>query len=162
MITPEFEFCLYAIAVCSKIVRDKTFQKIFCELHLLFCIALSIPLATAWPERGFSTMCRVKAKQRNRLLDVTLNALINVSMNSPNHLDDESAVEVAQNWKTAKNRRKVTERALQTMMSADDIQEIDAFVDEQELMKLKMTNLFCDFVNALCLQYSLLCQIILQ
>ena len=133
MIMPEFEFCLDAIAVCSKIVRDKIFQEIFPELHLLCCIALSIPLATAWPERGFSTMCRVKTKQRNRLLDVTLNALINVSMNGPNHLDDESAVEVAQNWITAKNRRKVTKRALQTMMSADDIQETDAFADEQEL-----------------------------
>ena len=75
-------------------------------------------------------MCRVKTKQRNRLLDITLNALINVSMNGPNHLDDESAVEVAQNWITAKNRRKVTKRALQTMMSADDT---DAFADEQEL-----------------------------
>ena len=84
---PEFEFCLDAIAVCSKIVRDKIFQEIFPELHLLCCIALSIPLATAWPERGFSTMCRVKTKQRNRLLDVTLNALINVLMNGPNHLD---------------------------------------------------------------------------
>ena len=124
----EFEFCLDAIAVCSKIVRDKLFQEIFSELHLLCCIALSIPLATAWPERGFSTMCRVKTKQRSRLLDVTLNALINVSMNGPNHLDYESAVEI-----TAKNRRKVTKRALQTMMSADDIQETDAFADEQEL-----------------------------
>ena len=54
-------------------------------------------------------------------------------MNDPNHLDDESAVEVAQNWTTAKNRRKVTKRALQIMMSADDIQETDAFADEQEL-----------------------------
>ena len=42
-------------------------------------------------------------------------------------------MEVAQNWITAKNRRKVTKRALQTMMSADDIQETDAFADEQEL-----------------------------
>ena len=133
MIMPEFEFCLDAIAVCSKIVRDKIFQEIFPELHLLCCIALSIPFATAWPERGFSTMCHVKTKQRNRLLDVTLNALINVSTNDPSHLDNESAVKVAQNWITAKNRRKVTKRALQTMMSADDIQETDAFADEQDL-----------------------------
>ena len=130
---PEFEFCLDPIAVCSKIVRDKIFQEIFPESHLLCCIALSIPLATAWPERGFSNICRVKTKQRNRLLDVTLNALINVSMNGPNHLDNKSTVEVAENWITAKNRRKVTKQALQTMMSADDIQETDAFADKQEL-----------------------------
>ena len=95
MIMPVFEFCLDAIVVCSKIVRDKIFQKIFTKLYLLCCIALSIPLVTAWPEREFSTVCRVKTKQRNRLLDITPNALINVSMNGPNHLDDESAVEVA-------------------------------------------------------------------
>jgi len=47
-------------------------------------IALSIPLATAWPEREFSTLCRVKTKKRKRLLDVTLNALTNVSINGPN------------------------------------------------------------------------------
>ena len=75
-------------------------------------------------------------------------------MNSPNHLDDESVVEDTQNWITAKNRQKMTKRALQIMMSADDKQETDAFADEQELyvMKLKLTNLCCDFVNALCLQ----------
>ena len=95
MIMPAFEFCLDAIVVCSKIVRDKIFQKIFAKLYLLCCIALSIPPVTAWPEREFSTVCRVKTKQRNRLLDVTLNALINVSMNGPNHLDDDGAVEVA-------------------------------------------------------------------
>jgi len=50
------------------------------------CIVLSTPLATAWPERGFSTLCRVKTKQRNCLFDVTLNALINVSMNCPESL----------------------------------------------------------------------------
>jgi len=47
-----------------------------------FCyIVLSIPLAPAWPERGFSTVCRVETTQRNRLLVVHLNALINISMN---------------------------------------------------------------------------------
>ena len=73
---PEFEFWLDTIAVSSNIVRDKIFQEIFSELHLLCCIALSIPFAIAWPERGFSTTCRVKTKQRNKLLHVTLNALM--------------------------------------------------------------------------------------
>jgi len=47
---------------------------------------LSIPLATTWPEQRFSTLFRVKTKQGNRLFDVTLNALINVSMNGPESL----------------------------------------------------------------------------
>ena len=76
MVMPEFEFCKDAGEVCSKIARDQIFQEIFPELHWFCCIALSIPLATAWPRRGFSTFCRVKNKQRNRLLGATLNALM--------------------------------------------------------------------------------------
>jgi len=45
-----------------------------------------IPLATTWLEQGFSTLCRVKTKQCNELFDVTLNALINVSVNGPESL----------------------------------------------------------------------------
>ena len=33
---------------------------------------MSIPLATTWPEERYSTLCRVKTKQRNRIFDVTL------------------------------------------------------------------------------------------
>ena len=43
----------------------------FSELHQLRCIAYL--LATAWPEQAFSTLCWVKTKQRNRLLDIALN-----------------------------------------------------------------------------------------
>jgi len=32
------------------------------------CIVLFIPLATAWPEQGFLTLCCVKTKQRNQCL----------------------------------------------------------------------------------------------
>jgi len=133
MIMPEFGYCRDSGAVCSKIVRDENLREIFPELHRLCCIALSIPLATAWPERGFSTLCRGKTKQRSRLLDVTLNALINVSMNGPAQLNDESALEIAQKWTEAENRRRVTERALKTVNSTDDEEETDAFADEQEL-----------------------------
>jgi len=34
----------------------------------------------------------------------------------------------------AKNRRRVTERALKTVASADDKSDTDAFTDEQELV----------------------------
>ena len=147
MIIPEFEFCLDAIAVCSKIVRDKIFQKYF--PNCTYFVASPCPFHLQQPGQSEDFPLCVKTKQHNRLLDVTLNALINVSMNGPNHLDDESAMEVDQNWITAKNRRKVTKRALKTMMSADDIQETDAFAERRSyVMKLKLTNLCCDFVNA--------------
>ena len=56
----EFKFCPVAGEVCSKIARDKIIREMFIELHTLYCIALSIPLSTAWPDRGFSTLCRVQ------------------------------------------------------------------------------------------------------
>ena len=70
MIMSEFEFCQVAGEVWSKIARDKIIREMFPELHWLCCIALSIFLSTAWPERGFSTLCRVKTKQHNKLLGV--------------------------------------------------------------------------------------------
>ena len=117
----------------AKLFEIKFFRKYF--PNCTYFVASPCPFRLQQPgQREDFPLCAVlKLNSVYRLLDVTLNALINVSMNGPNHLDDESAVEVAQNWITAKNRRKVTNRALQTMMSADDIQETDAFADEQEL-----------------------------
>ena len=60
----EFEFCEDAGEACSKTARDEIIREMFPELHWLCCMALSIPLSTAWPERGFSAPCRVKTKQR--------------------------------------------------------------------------------------------------
>jgi len=50
------------------------------------CNVMSIPLVATWPEQKFSTPRHVKTKLRNRLFDVTLKALINVSMNGPESL----------------------------------------------------------------------------
>ena len=83
----------------------------FPELLWLCCIALSIPLSNAWPERGFSTLCRVKTKQPNRLLDVTLSA----SINGPAQLTDEDAQAVAEKWQKTKKQRQVMERPLKVV-----------------------------------------------
>ena len=56
MITQELDFCCDAGAACSKIIRDEIFREVFSELHRLCCVALSIPFATTWPERGFLTL----------------------------------------------------------------------------------------------------------
>ena len=87
-------------------------------------------------------MCRVKTKQRNRLLDVTLIALINVSINDPKQLNDDSALEVAQKWIKAKDRRRVKERALKTVKSLDDKEETNAFTDEHENKNFSMALIF--------------------
>ena len=104
----------------------------FPELHWLCCIALSIPLSTAWPERGFSTLCRVKTKQRNILLGVTLSA----SINGPAQLTDEDAQAVAKKWQTTKKQWQVTERALKVVKSAN-LEDIDEAMDKVSLDEIE-------------------------
>ena len=115
----KFEFCQGAGEVCSKIARDKIFREMFPEVHWVSCIALSIPLLTAWLERGFSTLCRVKTKQRNRLQGVTMNTLMNVSINGPAQITDEDAQTVAEKWQKTKKRPQVTQQALKVVESAN-------------------------------------------
>lgn len=55
-------------------------------------------------------MKRVKTRQRSRLLDSTLCALLNISMNGPEQLTDEEAQMIARLWKENKKRRRVFDR----------------------------------------------------
>ena len=96
MVMGEFKECSDAADVCIKIAKDKLVKNFFPELHYLCCLALTIPLTTVWPERGFSTLSRIKTKQRNRLSIVMLNSLINVSMNGPAELTNKDAITIAQ------------------------------------------------------------------
>jgi len=79
-------------------------------------------------------LCHVKTKQRNKLLDVTLNALMNVSINGPEHLTDEDARKIAEKWLKIRNRRTVTERSLKALESAnsenDDEMNADGWGNE--------------------------------
>ena len=51
----------------------------------------------------FQSQYLFATKQWNWLLDVTLNALMNVLINSPERLNDESMLEIAQKWLKAKD-----------------------------------------------------------
>ena len=102
---------------------------------MLANIALAIPLSTAWPERGFSTMARVKSKTRNRLLDITLSALLNISLNGPQELSSEAAGAIADKWLCKKKRRTVTERKLDKLnvTDLDDLAEDDMMLDSFQI-----------------------------
>ena len=95
MIGAPFHHCKYAGDVCKLISKDSFYTRLSPELQKLANIALTIPLSTAWPERGFSTLSRVKTKQRNRLLDSILCAAINISMNGPPALSKADALIIA-------------------------------------------------------------------
>ena len=55
-------------------------------------------------------MARIKTKMRNRLLDVSLCALMNVSLNGPPQLGDDDALAIAESWTSRKYRRNVKEK----------------------------------------------------
>jgi hypothetical protein len=115
----EFETCRGAAEVCQRMIRSVAYTPIFPNLTCLARIALTIPLSTAWPERGFSAMKRVKTRQRSRLLDSTLCALLNISMNGPEQLTDEEGLMIARLWKDNKKRRRVFDRPEPAAAAAD-------------------------------------------
>ena len=98
MIGGPFHHCKDAGEVCKLTNKDSFYKKLSPELQKLANIALTIPLSTAWPERGFSTLSRVKTKQRNRLLDSTSWAVINIRMNGPPPLSEADAFIIAKAW----------------------------------------------------------------
>ena len=91
--------------LCSTICRDHFYRTAYPEIIKLAQIGLTIPLSSAWPERGFSRLKNIKTKNRNRLLDQTTSALLNISVNGPAQLTDSQAALVAEKWKTTKQRR---------------------------------------------------------
>ena len=129
MIGASLHHCKDAGDVCRHISKDSFYTKFSPELQKLANIALTIPLSTAWPERGFSTLSRVKTKQRNRLLDSTLSAAINISMNGTPAHSDADALIIAEAWLIMKERREVFPTASTTSMAQykdDDYSEDEA------------------------------------
>ena len=97
-VSQEFSTFKNAIDICRILCADKLYFQFFPDLVVLARIAMTIPLSSCWPERGFSTLTRVKTKYRNRLLDNSLSALISVSMNSPSILEEADARAIAEMW----------------------------------------------------------------
>ena len=87
------------------------------EVVELMKIAMTVPLSTAWPERGFSALKHVKSFMRNRLLTAMLNALLQISLNGPRVLSDEQANAIAEKWLGEKKRRKVTPRGMKDVLA---------------------------------------------
>ena len=122
----EFDSCCSAADVCQRLIRSPAYCT-FVNLRALAKIALTIPLATAWPERGFSALKRIKTQQRNRIGDELLSALLNVAMNGPEELADEDALAIAKEWKEAKHRRRtVSIRTRPSNDLKDDLELADS------------------------------------
>jgi len=109
----EFASCSSAGQVCRILAKESFYKEMYPEISSLASIALTIPMSTAWPERGFSTLKRVKSTSRNRLLDSTLSALLSVSINGMTQLTDIQANEIAARWLHNKSRRTISSREVE-------------------------------------------------
>lgn len=92
------------------LARRKTYQDTYSELLLVVEAAWTMPLSNCWPERGGSTIKRIKTRMRSRLTDDMLNALMHVSINGPSFGTEECTDIVqrtAEIWLSAKSRRKL-------------------------------------------------------
>lgn len=99
-----------AAKVCSLVINDAFYSEAWPEIVKLAKTALTIPLTSVDPERGFSHLKLIKTHGRSRLLDETLSALMNISINGTASLEDDDARHIAEKWLGKKERRQVTAR----------------------------------------------------
>ena len=121
--TPSLKTCKTAGDLCTKVLCQEERFAMYPEVVELMKIAMTIPLSTAWPERGFSALKRVKSFMRNRLLTAMLNALLQISLNGPRVLSDEQANAIAEKWLGERKRRKVTPRGMRGVMEYGKLEE---------------------------------------
>lgn len=79
-------------------------------------VALSMPVSNAWPERGASTVKRIKTRLRGSLENRMLSSLMHISINGPDLHTPEAnhLIKMAvKKWQTTKERTKV-KQSLQT------------------------------------------------
>ena len=105
---PSLKSCKTAGHLWVKVLLQERFA-MHPEIIKLMKIVVTIILSTAGPERGFSTLKRVKSFMRNRLLNAMFNALMQISLNRMHVLSDEQANAIAEKW-LGEKRRKVTPR----------------------------------------------------
>ena len=105
--------------VCTMILREPVYEQMWPKIVYLAKIAMTLPLTSVDNERGFSTMKLTKTPHRNRLLDETLSALMNVTINGPTELSKEDALQIASVWLEKKPRRKVIERGRNNLAKLD-------------------------------------------
>ena len=71
------------VEVMQTLASDDTLSSLHPAFSKLSSVALILPVSTAYCERGFSTLKRIKTAQRNRLKTQTLDKLIRISSVGP-------------------------------------------------------------------------------
>ena len=98
----------------SHLMKSKSeYQPLFGELPLIAEAAITLPVSTAWPERGASVLKIVKNRCRSRLQNDMLEAMFHVKINGPalGSPKMESLLKQAvEKWLSKKNRKKLPRR----------------------------------------------------
>ena len=91
----------------KQMLRNVNLASFFPSLVFIAEVAITLPVSNAWPERGASALKNVKTKQRNRLGNDMLEAILQVCINGPaaNSYDGQVLVKQAvQMWVKAKKQ----------------------------------------------------------
>jgi hypothetical protein len=90
------------------LMRKTDLSKFFPHIIELAEICQSMPVSNAWPERGASTIKRIKTRLRSTLKQDMIMTLMNVSINGPKTENSQQVTEKAvKHWRNEKDRRKL-------------------------------------------------------
>jgi hypothetical protein len=90
------------------LMRKTDLNKFFPHIIELAEICQSMPVSNAWPERGASTIKRIKTRLRSTLKQDMIMTLMNVSINGPKTENSQQVTEKAvKHWRNEKDRRKL-------------------------------------------------------
>lgn len=87
-----------------------TYIRVYPKLYFIAEVCAAMPVSNAWPERGVSTMRRVKTRLRSSLKNDMLEALMHVCINGPPASSTQAKEIISQavkRWKDVKTRRRL-------------------------------------------------------
>ena len=133
-------------------------MKMRCSLQYLFPLllevaelCLSIPVSSAWPERGASCVKRIKTRLRSRLKNDMLESLLHIAINGPEVKDSAGLIQTClKHWLHTKPRRNIkaikehskaveqrnylVDASVQVSFSADDEREPGELDEELQIV----------------------------
>ena len=112
------------------ITMKETYSQVYPMLYKIAQVCTTMPVSDAWPERGLSTLRRVKTRLRSRMKNDLLEALMHVSINSPAVSSKEGSKIIdraVKRWSQVRRRklpnvRRATRMNVSSMTSTSDVQ----------------------------------------
>lgn len=127
-----------------------TYIRVYPKLYFIAEVCAAMPVSNAWPERGVSTMRRVKTRLRSSLKNDMLEALMHVSINGPpasSTQDKEIISQAVKRWKDVKTRRRLSKcrtscEQVTVMADTNTDDQLNKMMPFSELVPKKKVNKF--------------------